>query len=31
LRKDYSDADISVITADISTINLWNRVQKSKH
>ncbi|MEM1073293.1 MAG: carboxymuconolactone decarboxylase family protein [Pseudomonadota bacterium] len=31
LRKHYSDADISVITADISIINLWNRVQKSKH
>ncbi len=31
LRAHYSDEKISVITADISMINLWNRVQKSKH
>ena len=31
LRKHFADAEISVITADISLINLWNRVQKSKH
>ena len=31
LRKHYSDEEISVITADISMINLWNRIQKSKH
>jgi AhpD family alkylhydroperoxidase len=31
LREHYSDEEISVITADISMINLWNRVQKSKH
>ncbi len=31
LREHYSDMEISVITADISMINLWNRIQKSKH
>ncbi|MDX8346967.1 carboxymuconolactone decarboxylase family protein [Cognatiyoonia sp. IB215446] len=31
LRKHYSDQEISVITADIGMISLWNRVQKSKH
>ena len=31
LRAHYSEEEISVITADISMINLWNRVQKSKH
>ncbi len=31
LRKHYSDEEISVITADIGMISLWNRVQKSKH
>lgn len=30
LRQHFSDAQISVITADIGMINLWNRVQKSK-
>ena len=30
LRKHFSDGEISVITADIGMINLWNRVQKSK-
>lgn len=31
LRKHLSDEKISVITADISVINFWNRIQKSKH
>jgi len=31
LRKHYSDEEISVITAAIGMISLWNRVQKSKH
>lgn len=31
LRRHYSDEEISVITADIGMISLWNRVQKSKH
>ena len=31
LRAHFSDEQISVITADIGMINLWNRVQKSKH
>ena len=31
LREHFSDAEISVITADIGMIDLWNRVQKSKH
>ena len=31
LRKHFSDEEISVITTDIGMINLWNRVQKSKH
>ena len=31
LRQHYSDEEISVITADIGMISLWNRVQKSKH
>ena len=31
LREHCSEEEISVITADISLINLWNRVQKSKH
>ena len=30
LREHCSEEEISVITADISLINLWNRVQKSK-
>ena len=31
LRKHYSDEEISVITADISMINLCNNVQQSKN
>ncbi|MEL6413953.1 MAG: carboxymuconolactone decarboxylase family protein [Pseudomonadota bacterium] len=31
LRQHYSDDEISIITTDIGMINLWNRVQKSKH
>ena len=31
LQQLYSDEEISIITADISMISLWNRVQKSKH
>lgn len=31
LRSHYSDQDISVITTAIGMINLWNRVQISKH
>lgn len=31
LRAHFSDAEISVITADIGMINLWNRVQRSQH
>lgn len=31
LRTHFSDTEISVITADIGMINLWNRVQKSQH
>ena len=31
LREHFSDKEISIITADIGMINLWNRVQKSKH
>lgn len=31
LRAQVSDETISLITADIGMINLWNRVQKSKH
>ncbi len=31
MRAHYSEEEISVITADIGMINLWNRVQKSKH
>lgn len=30
LREHFSDVEISVITADIGMINLWNRIQKSK-
>lgn len=31
MRKHFSDAQVSVITADIGMINLWNRVQRSKY
>ena len=31
MRQHFDDATISVITADVGMINLWNRVQKSKH
>ncbi len=31
MRAHYSEEEISVITADIGMINLWNRVQRSKH
>nr|MBV6631381.1 carboxymuconolactone decarboxylase family protein [Oceanococcus sp. HetDA_MAG_MS8] len=31
LRAHYSDEEIAVITADVGMINLWNRVQRSKH
>lgn len=31
LQTHFSDSEISIITADIGMINLWNRVQKSKH
>ncbi len=31
LRAHYSDNEITVITTDIGMINLWNRVQISKH
>ena len=30
LQTHFSDEEISVITADVGMINLWNRVQKSK-
>lgn len=31
LREHFSEKGISVVTADIGMINLWNRVQRSKH
>lgn len=31
LRKHFSDAEISALTAAIAMINLWNRVQVSNH
>ncbi|WP_216825507.1 carboxymuconolactone decarboxylase family protein [Kiloniella sp. EL199] len=31
LREHFSDKEITVITTDIGMINLWNRVQISKH
>lgn len=31
LRKHFSDAQISAITAAVAMINLWNRVQVSNH
>lgn len=31
LREHFTDHDITLITADIGMINLWNRVQISKH
>lgn len=31
LRDHFSDREITVITMDIGMINLWNRIQISKH
>lgn len=31
LRQHFSEKEITVITTDISMINLWNRIQISKH
>jgi len=31
LRAHFADSEITVITTDIGMINLWNRVQISKH
>lgn len=31
LREHFSDKEITVITTDIGMINLWNRMQISKH
>ena len=31
LREHYSDKEISVITTAVAMINLWNRIQISKH
>ncbi|NVO56939.1 carboxymuconolactone decarboxylase family protein [Rhodobacteraceae bacterium B1Z28] len=31
LRSQFSDQDITVITTAVGMINLWNRVQVSKH
>ena len=31
LRDHFSDAEIATITADIGLINLWTRIQRSKH
>ncbi len=31
LLSHFSDAEVSLITADIGMINLWNRVQRSKY
>ena len=31
LRQHFSDAEISVLTANIAMINLWNRIQISSH
>lgn len=31
LQNHFSNEEISVVTADIGLINLWNRVQKSKY
>lgn len=31
LQQHFEEAEIAVITADVGMINLWNRVQKSKH
>lgn len=31
LREHFSDKEITVITTDIGMINLWNRIQISKH
>jgi alkylhydroperoxidase family enzyme len=31
LRAHFTDNEITVITADVGMINLWNRVQMSKY
>ncbi|WP_170393408.1 carboxymuconolactone decarboxylase family protein [Ruegeria arenilitoris] len=31
LRKHFSDAEIGLLTAEIGMINLWNRINVSKH
>ncbi|KAA5842562.1 carboxymuconolactone decarboxylase family protein [Pseudomonas chlororaphis] len=31
LREHFSDAQIAALTADIGMINLWNRLQVSRH
>ncbi len=31
LREHFSDREITLITTDIGMINLWNRIQISKH
>lgn len=31
MRQHFSDKEITVITTDVGMINLWNRVQISKH
>jgi hypothetical protein len=31
LRRHFSAAEIGVLTADVAMINLWNRIQVSRH
>ncbi len=31
LRKHFSDAEIAALTAEVAMINLWNRINVSKH
>lgn len=31
LREHFSDKEISILTATIAMINLWNRIQASRH
>ncbi|MDK1383996.1 hypothetical protein QN224_01075 [Sinorhizobium sp. 8-89] len=31
LREHFSDNEISVITSTVAMINLWNRIQISRH
>ena len=31
LRQHFSEKEISVITATVAMINLWNRIQISRH